>query len=198
MTDPAAPAPRSTLDVDVIVEVSSYAEYTTVLVPVLRSLAAREDVSEGAPLCRWILNGVLVDVMPTDTRVLGFSSRWYPAALASATEHRLPDGTLIRGVDAPHFLATKLEAFLGRGAGDFTSSKDIEDLVAVVDGRPELHDEVGHAPATLRAFVADTLEQWLRGDALLDALPGHLPGDIDNQGRAKLIADRLRALITLR
>lgn len=134
VTAPAAP--RSTLDVEVLVEGSSYAEYPSVLVPVLRSLAAREDVSEGAPLCRWLLNGVLVDVMPTDTRVLGFSSRSWPAALASATEHRAPDGTLIRVVDAPHFLATKLEAFLGRGEGDFLSSKDIEDIMAVADGRP--------------------------------------------------------------
>jgi hypothetical protein len=198
VTDPAAPAPRSTLDVDVIVEISGYAAYATELGPALRRLGAREDDSEWAPLCRWILNNVLVDVMPADTRVLGFSSRWYPSALTSATEHRLPDGTPIRVVDAPHFLATKIEAFFGRGAGDFLSSKDMEDIVALVDGRPELHDEVREAPAALRAFIADALERWLSGDPLLDALPGHLPGNIDNYGRARLVADRLRALIALR
>ena len=42
------------------------------------------------------------------------------------------------------FLATKYEAFLDpkRGAGDFAASKDIEDIIALVDGRPELDKEI--------------------------------------------------------
>ena len=44
-------------------------------------------------------------------------------------------GLRIRVVTAPYFVATKLEAFRGRGRGDYISSHDLEDLLAVIDGR---------------------------------------------------------------
>lgn len=197
VTDLAAPAPRATDDVDVIIDVRDYDEYQTVIRPALLALAAREDDADGAPLCRWVLQGVLVDVMPIDARVLGFSNTWYRNALATAVDHTLPDGTVIRVVDAPHFLATKIEAFLGRGRGDFMASKDIEDIVAIADGRPALHEDVRRAPPGLRAFLGDTLEAWLGQEAFRDALPGHLPSNFD-LGRSRLVLERLRALVTLR
>jgi hypothetical protein len=49
MTDPAAPAPRPTLDVDVIIETRRRVDYQTLIVPALRALGAREDDSEHAP-----------------------------------------------------------------------------------------------------------------------------------------------------
>jgi hypothetical protein len=49
ITDPAAGEPRITYDVDIIVEVASYAEYAR-LSKRLRSLGFSEDSSEGTPL----------------------------------------------------------------------------------------------------------------------------------------------------
>lgn len=198
VTDPAAPPPRSTLDVDLIVEVGDMSDYAMVLGPALRRIGAKEDDSPGAPLCRWILDGVVVDVMPTDARVLGFSNVWYASALDSAVERSLPNGSSVRVVDAPHFLATKIEAFLGRGGGDFQASKDIEDIVAIVDGRTELLDEVRSADGALRIYLAGWFERWLADEGFVDAVPGHLPGNADNYARAEWILERLRALITSR
>lgn len=42
---------------------------------------------------------------------------------------------------APYFCATKLEAFGGRGKNDYLASHDLEDLITVVDGRPELLED---------------------------------------------------------
>lgn len=114
VTDPAAAPARSTLDLDLIVEVRDLSDYATSLGPELRRIGAFEDDSEGAPLCRWILDSVVIDIMPTDARILGFANRWYASALDSAGSVQLPDGTRVPVVDAPHFLATKIEAFLGR------------------------------------------------------------------------------------
>jgi hypothetical protein len=72
IADPAAGGIRPTKDVDVITEIGSYAEYGA-LSERLRGLGLREDVSEGAPLCRWRYKDLTIDVMPTDDRVLGFS-----------------------------------------------------------------------------------------------------------------------------
>jgi hypothetical protein len=52
VTDPAAPTPRPTKDVDVIVEVASLAEYQTTLREQLLDLGFAEDTAEDAPLCR--------------------------------------------------------------------------------------------------------------------------------------------------
>ena len=59
-----------------------------------------------------------LDVMPTDRSVLGFSNRWYTPALRSAVTV-LVDDLELRAVTAPYFIGTKLEAFRGRGEGDF-------------------------------------------------------------------------------
>lgn len=175
VTDPAAPPPRSTLDVDVILDVEHYTEYTNLVAPALRRLGAHEDDSDGAPLCRWILDDVVVDVMPVDSSILGFTNRWYRRALATARTHRLPDGTDIRVLDAPHFVATKIEAFQGRGSGDFLASKDLEDILTVVDGRAELVEEIEATDPDLRAFLHKTFAKWLLNRDFRDAVLGFSP-----------------------
>ena len=76
ITDPAAAELRITFDIDVIIEVASHAEYAR-LSKHLRTHGFSEDSSEAAPLCRWVCEGMKLDVMPTDERILGFSNRWY-------------------------------------------------------------------------------------------------------------------------
>ena len=99
ITDEAAADPRPTLDVDAIAEITSYAEYAA-FGDRLRALGFREDTSEGAPLCRWVHRGTILDVMPLDEKVLGFSNRWYQAAMKSAVTRRLADDIEIRVVTA--------------------------------------------------------------------------------------------------
>lgn len=64
LTDTAAPPVRATLDVDMIVEVGSLAEYYR-LADRLRERGFSEDQSADAPVCRWVSPPVRLDVMPT-------------------------------------------------------------------------------------------------------------------------------------
>jgi hypothetical protein len=114
ITDPGAPSPRPTKDVDVIVEVASRAEYNTALRDLLLDLGFSEDTDEGAPLCRWGVAGVKVDIMPTAEGILGFTNRWYAPAIRHAVEYQLTGGQKSLLVTAPFFIATKLEAFRNR------------------------------------------------------------------------------------
>jgi hypothetical protein len=66
-TDEAAGAPRTTVDVDAIAEITSYAEYAK-FGERLRALGFTEDTSEGAPLCRWVHQRTILDVMPSDEK----------------------------------------------------------------------------------------------------------------------------------
>jgi hypothetical protein len=136
ITDPGAAPIRPTIDVDAIVELASYPE----LIDIgnrLRQLGFEQPHIEGAPLCRWVREKVIFDLMPVDSRILGFSNRWYGPALENAVGTAVGEHQ-IRLISAPYFLATKLEAFHGRGQFDYRTSHDLEDLVAVLDGRPEI------------------------------------------------------------
>ena len=159
ITDPGATGIRPTRDVDAIVDVTSYAQYAD-LAERLRALGLAEDASEGAPLCRWRQGSLIIDVMPTDARVLGFSNRWYPEAIDTAQRHDVA-GQHVRVVTPPLFLATKLEAFHGRGGGDVLASHDLEDVIAVVDGRVEIVDEIAAANPEVRTYAASQLRSLL-------------------------------------
>jgi predicted nucleotidyltransferase len=194
VTDPAAPRPRFTDDVDVVVEVTTQVEWYA-LGERLRKLGFREDRRDGAPLCRWLAGELAVDVMPGIEKVLGFANRWYPAARQQSDEVALPDGPTIRVVRAPLFLAMKAEAFASRGKEDFVASHDIEDVIAVVDGRLSLALEVETSPTAVLRFLAERFGAWVEDPRFLDAVPGHLPGDAASQARAELVVERMKAMV---
>jgi predicted nucleotidyltransferase len=196
VTDEAAAEVRPTFDVDAIAEITSYVEYTT-FGERLHKLGFTEDASEGAPICRWRNGEIKLDLMPLDEHILGFSNRWYKPAMDAATELEIETGLRVRVVTAPYFCATKLEAFRGRGKSDYLASHDVEDLITVVDGRPELWDELRAASADVRTYVAAALGKMLKDPQFIDALPGYLLPDEASQGRSTMLFERLKEMSTL-
>lgn len=122
--------------------------------------------------------------MPAEPSILGFENRWQAAALPHAIERLLPSGAVIRAVSPPYLLATKLEAFKGRGGGDFLGSRDFADIVALVDGREELVGEVARARTDLRRYLGTEIGALLAAPRLRDGIFGALLPDIGSQARA--------------
>ena len=89
VTYPADAVSRPTDDVDCVVELASRGQYYGIEEE-LRSLGFKNSLGKG-PICRWEYCGIMVDVMPTEGKILGFSNRWYPAGLASAVEVSIID-----------------------------------------------------------------------------------------------------------
>jgi predicted nucleotidyltransferase len=193
ITDPAMPEVRATQDVDVIVEVASRVQYYN-LEEELRAKGFKQDMSEGAPLCRWLVDGIKVDVMPTQEDILGFSNYWYLPAIKNAESIDLEKGLTIQLASPPYFLATKLEAFKGRGGGDYMASHDMEDIITVLDGRPEIISEIRSSSEELQTFLAGTLRGLLAQEGFHDALPGHLPPDRASQARLPRLIKRLEEI----
>ena len=193
LTDVAASPIRVTQDVDVITEVASLGDYHR-LSELLRERGFKEDQSPDAPICRWMAEGVVLDVMPTRYEILGFGNEWYQAAFDAALAVELPSGKRIRMVTAPYFLATKLAAFDGRGEGDYVMSHDMEDIISVLDGRPEIVDEVQRADVIMQAHLATRFSALLRDAKFTAALPGHLPGDAASQARVPMVMERITAI----
>jgi hypothetical protein len=196
ITDQAAAGPRPTLDVDAIAEITSYAQYSR-FADRLRALGFNEDTREGAPLCRWTREMVTLDVMPLDENILGFSNRWYREAMRTSATASLSTHLRIRTATAPCFLATKLEAFKGRGASDFLTSHDIEDVVAVIDGRESLLSEVTEQSAEILTYIATELGSLIANPRFLDALPAYLLPDPASQSRIEIVLRRMRKLADL-
>ncbi|WDS37225.1 hypothetical protein [Pseudoxanthomonas sp.] len=190
LTDPLAESVRPTLDVDAIVQADTLMQFYRVEAQ-LEQRGFIRDAASGV-ICRWQHNasGVLFDLMPTDASVLGFTNRWYDEAIATAQQVLLRNGLTIRLVSAPAFVATKLEAFLSRGKGDVLSSHDLEDVLNVVDGRPELVEELASASPALQQAVATIFTGLLADPDFINCLPG-LIADPD---RAVVIIQRLRQM----
>ena len=196
ITDPAAPPVRTTIDVDMLVEISSLASYYN-LSEKLRSRGFIEDTSPEAPICRWKRKKLFLDVMPTNPNILGFGNQWYAPAFAASKLIQLSPGTKIWILPAPYFLATKFEAFDGRGQNDYFISRDMEDIVTVLDGRSEIVEEVKNTEKHLNSFLIKRLADLLENHDFLESLPGHLPPDSASQARADLIVERMKNMIEL-
>ena len=195
VTLPGVQPPRQTKDVDIVINVVNLGEYSETLREQLVILGLQEDVREGAPVCRWLLDDIIVDIMPTRGHILGFSSEWYPLAYETATPITLPNGRVIRLVTPACFLATKLAAFADRGRKNPISSHDLEDVVAVIDGRVEIIDEVSTARDDLHAAIATQLRAILARPDAEDLIAAQLPPDPKSQDRLQLVIGRIRRLI---
>ena len=195
-TDPAAAPARVTYDVDLLAEVAALSGYHQ-LEKEFSRLGFKRDMSADAPICRWRLGELEVDLMPTESSILGFSNRWYPLAFETAQSLMLPSGIAIRLISAPAFMATKLVAFADRGKSDFLSSHDLEDIISLIDGRPELIDEVALSPAELCLYLAAQCRMLLDTPAFHDGLQGLIVPDAFHSAQVVKITRRLIQLASI-
>ncbi len=193
LTDTAAAPSRVTYDVDLVAQVAVLAGYHK-LEKEFVGLGFKRDIAEDAPICRWRLGNLEVDLMPTDTYILGFANRWYPLAMQTSKLIELPSGTTIRLIAAPVFLATKFEAFADRGKGDLLRSHDLEDIVNVLDGRPEIVGEIAQSPVELQRYLADRCVALLALPKFMDALQGMVFPDESLAERVQMLVEKFRLI----
>jgi hypothetical protein len=192
ITDRGRPPVRHTVDVDVVAEVTPLSNYYK-LCDQIRELGFRESPEV---ICRWTKNGITLDVMSTDKSVLGFSNQWYELVVKFALTSTLPNGLVVRHVSAPLLIATKIESFYGRGEGNFLHH-DIEDIINLVDGRPEIVSEVRDAPQAVQQYIEQEIDDLLGNSQFVNAIPMLLSPDLSEQARVPIILGRLRQLAGL-
>ncbi|MBI6603515.1 hypothetical protein HBO01_22840 [Pseudomonas rhodesiae] len=180
---------RGTDDVDLVIHLTSTAAWYR-LEETLKTKGFK-NTGQDTVTCRLRLGALKVDFMPTDEKILGFSNTWFVGGLENAIDYTLPNGTPIKVFAAPWFLAAKLQAYLGRGKGDLLMSNDIEDIIALLDGREELIAETKYAPIELRRFVGEELSSLLRLTAFQDVIQS----TAQDPDRETLIYERLDRLI---
>ncbi len=196
LTDEAAPPARATDDVDVICDVHTRGAYYAVAER-LRERGLTEALDEPV-MCRWRhrATGLAIDVMPVAGDVLGFTNRWYSLGIETAVERTLGSGAVIRAVTPPVVVATKLAAWRGRGRGDVILSRDVHDILVLVNGRGELAEELAGQPTELRDYVAAELKA-LRALPYFDyAIQGVVRGyGPAATARAAVVQERVAAIV---
>lgn len=152
---------RSTKDVDFIVSVTSYAGYQE-LSRKLRNVGFKEYIPEDdeTPLCRFVCDGILIDVMPDDENILGFSNEWFKPSQEDPIMYDLPHGVQIKIVRAKYLLATKLAAYFGRGI-NILESKDAEDICILINGRDALIDDISQGPSELITYIQYNMTRFM-------------------------------------
>jgi predicted nucleotidyltransferase len=183
---------RFTDDVDLIIDIVSYGEWARFQEELRQrgfQVSPEDDV-----ICRMRLGKLKVDFMPDDEAILGFSNRWYELGLKTATVYKLKEDLAVRILTPPLFTATKLEAYLGRGEGDLLMSRDIEDILLVIDGREALLPEIAAAPLEVRRYIAEQFEALTKDAQFENAVAGNLRGDA---GRIDLAFRRIAAAIEI-
>jgi len=174
---------RPTVDVDCVVDLATTAEYYA-FIKRLRARGFTECTDDGAPLCRLVYAGVRVDIVATANTGVGPTNRWYCEAVVAPDHHRLADDFDIRAITPSFFVATKLEAFRGRGNGDYLTSHDVEDTLTVLAGLPALREQIAHEETRVAREVHAELITLRDTEAFIDALPAHFDGDVVGQSRA--------------
>ncbi|KAA6301853.1 MAG: hypothetical protein EZS26_002016 [Candidatus Ordinivivax streblomastigis] len=136
---------RPTMDVDCVVDIqiNTYLDYSK-LEDKLRSLGFKNDTTPGAPICRKMYQGIIVDFMPVNPAILGFSNQWYGDGMENKNQTVLPDGNFIYIFPVEYYVATKFEALNSRGGNDIRGSHDWEDIVFIMNNRAALSDAIRH------------------------------------------------------
>jgi predicted nucleotidyltransferase len=160
---------RPTYDIDVALDLGKtdiVAHYS--LQKKLESLGFKPD---GNVNCRYVLADFMIDVMYTDGALQGINSNWYQAGFDNALEIQIKDKK-IKILNAVYFIATKFEAFTDRAYknDDYWDCKDLEDIINVINGRPELLVEIMNSPKDVVQFISEYFKKLIEDPKWLEAI----------------------------
>jgi hypothetical protein len=185
--DPTTSDIRPTLDVDCVIMTSTRSKYYD-LEETLRKLGFKNDTTLGAPICRWLYQGIIVDIMPTDSSILGFSNRWYEAGIQNKRTLRLPNNSSIQIFPVEYYVATKLDAIKNRGGEDLRISHDFEDVVYVLDNCSAFIDVIkSSTDVFLKSFISEFFYQLLQNKNLEEAIQCCLPLNYGHESTLQIV-----------
>jgi predicted nucleotidyltransferase len=163
---------RVTDDVDVIVEIINY-QGRAELEEKLRSLGFAHDI-ESSVVCRYKIEGIVVDIMPTDDPSIGFNTKWYPEGFQKAIDYSIDVDNTVKILTAPYFIATKLEAFNDRGKGDGRTSHDFEDVIFVLENRSSIWEEMNSLEGAIKEYLLAEFTKLLSNPHIFEWIDSHV------------------------
>ncbi len=140
----------------------------------MRTKGFRNDISDRV-ICRWIYKNIIVDVMPTDEKILGFSNIWYSQGIAHKIVKPLPDGEEIFVFSPEYFLASKFEALKNRGTADLRQSHGFEDIIYILDNDPQVLQIIRNEEVSVQKYLKEKFRVILADTNITEAIESALP-----------------------
>jgi len=94
-------------------------------------------------------------------------------------------------------LATKVEAFKGRGKNDYRLSHDIEDIITLIDGRASIALDLLTVKNDVLEYLRHEFGLMVQDKNFLDSLEGHISDRRNIVGRAQIILKRIDDFLAL-
>lgn len=189
------PSPRPIAGDDSVIEVVSRVEGEAFDAS-LRSHGFVEDRREDF-VRRWRQDYVVMDVLPICEGNPGMLNPWYRLSVPYARAVKLTPQIFVDMIDAPHYLAAKLQTIRDWGTGDIRTSRNVRDIVLLLAGREEIRKELAEAPPELRAFVGSNLRSLSQVRPFEDACRNHLERAGMPDRMADVVAKQLEAILSL-
>jgi len=168
---------RPTMDVDCVLDIaiSTYVDYSR-LEKMLHTFGFKNDQSDGAPICRKIYQDIIVDFMPVNPDILGFSNQWYADGWKNRQTFMITNELSINILSVEYYVATKFEALIGRGGTDIRGSHDWEDIVYIMSNCNALSEAVRRSKnENLHNYLKQQMLRLLENDNIREIIYTALP-----------------------
>ncbi|MGK0379358.1 MAG: putative nucleotidyltransferase [Patiriisocius sp.] len=168
--DPAADEIRPTQDVDMTLNIINLGHWEKIQTQ-LRQLGFHSNPF-GKAICSYLYKDIPVDIMAAEDGPMGPSNSWYKIGFENLQTVKVKDQE-IKILSAPCYLATKFEAFNGRGT-DLRTSHDIEDIIYVLDNRINIVEEIKQDDPRIQDFLREQLNSISKKGMLSEVLIAHI------------------------
>jgi hypothetical protein len=187
--DTAASDVRSTKDIDLFLEITTYGQ----LIKLQEKLARKKFFPEKdhEVMCRFKYEDILVDIMSTKEVGWAPADKWFEPGLKNL-EHVQIDDKIINILHVSYFLATKFNAFHDRGE-DARTSRHFEDIVYVLDNRKNLVKEISESPADVKEYLIQELSELLKKKNE-EAILAHLSFEFQAE-RYKTLREKINQIV---
>lgn len=181
--DRPASETRVTDDVDIVIELASYGDYGSIEEQ-LRKKGFANDIMSNI-ICRYKVNGIVVDVLPTEGGVLGFNNQWYVEGFRNAVYFYLSEREKVKIFNSVYFIASKMDAFNDRGSSDGRTSNDFEDIVYILNNRKTIWEELKNEAGPVKDYLKNEFQKLLNQGYLNEWVSCHL--EFSEQSRVNMI-----------
>jgi hypothetical protein len=185
--DPAAEEIRPTLDIDFFLEI--YTPLKLEQVRVSLSEKGFQPDMDSTVLCRFLYQGITVDVLSTSEIGWAPANEWFAPGLKQLEMIKLNDEQTIKILSLPYFLATKFAAHHGRAA-DPRTSKDMEDIIYLLNNSINWEALIIKAPTDVKGYLLSELSTLALAQSY-ETIISHL----SRTKEAEIILSRIRAII---
>jgi predicted nucleotidyltransferase len=185
--DPARVEVRPTDDVDVVVEIINLSAYA-ILEEDLIAIGINPDMFSPVA-CRYRYHDIVIDIMPMDEHILGFTNIWYKEGLQNSVSYNLDDDLTIQIFTLPYFLGSKFEALKSDRRGkDYRYNSDFEDIIYIFDNRINIKNELIDSENEVKIYLQKMISALLKRPNIEEEISSNLEYSFSNQRKERILA----------